>query len=111
MAAVKATLGRSEPSPPRSRRSAHRAAWSRSAPGSRAESGRTTGLESGSAAGENGVPGPSSTTTWAFVPDRPNALTPAIRRLERGSQASRAVGIRTGSRSQSMKGLGLEKFR
>ena len=59
-----------------------------------------------------GLPGglyPSS-TTWAFVPDHPNPLTPASRgRIAWAGHGVAVVVTRNGNRAQSIAGLGLRK--
>ena len=58
-----------------------------------------------------GLPYPSS-TTWAFVPDQPKPLTPALG--GRPSASGQAVGSAvtlSGSRSQGISGFGVLKWR
>ena len=50
--------------------------------------------------------GGDSTTRWAFVPLKPNPLTPAIRRPATAGHGVGAVGTVTGNAGHGIRGLG-----
>ncbi len=88
--------------------SAQRRHSSRSARGERADTGSTcaAGSASGAAGSAGASVGRSPSTTWALVPDHPNALTPAYLPWARPGHATRAVGTR--SRDPSMETCGFK---
>src|SRR5258706_2233554 len=81
------------------------------ASGLRADSGSTRGLPLGPSFDLSGVGGASCSTTWAFVPAMPNALTPARARPLLAGQVMAARGMARGSFAQGTAGLGVLKWR
>src|SRR5260221_11272958 len=76
------------------------------ASGLRADSGSTRGLPLGPSFDLSGVGGASCSTTWAFVPAMPNALTPARARPLLAGQVMAARGMARGSFAQGTAGVG-----